>query len=127
MQATNAADSEQGEHAILERLNLNYIRSVQESDAKWFEQNLDQDFVNTNPDGTLSERPDFIAFIARPCAVTKLKCEDVHIRLHGDAAVIHARTAYVKPDGQAAVGRYTDVWMRRGTEWKCVSAQVTRG
>lgn len=115
------------DHDTLEQLNFNYIRSVQESDARWFEHNLDRDFVNSNPDGTLSERAAFIAFIARPCPVTKLKCEDVRIRVLGDTAIIHARTVYLKPDGQPGAGRYTDIWMRRDGRWLCVSAHVTRG
>jgi ketosteroid isomerase-like protein len=116
-----------GDHSTLAQLNLDYIGSVQESDARWFEQNLDRDFVNSNPDGTLSERAAFIAFIARPCPVRNLKCEDVRIRLLGDTAIIHARTVYLKPDGEAGAGRYTDVWMRRDGRWLCVSAHVTRG
>jgi ketosteroid isomerase-like protein len=127
MQTANATLTPMRDHATLEKLNLNFIRSVQESDARWFEQNLDQDFVNSNPDGTLSERAAFIAFIARPCPVTNLKCEDVRIRLLGDTAIIHARTAYLKPDGGPGTGRYTDLWMRRERRWLCVAAHVTRG
>ena len=100
---------------------------MQESDAGWFERNLDLDFVNSNPDGTLSERAAFIAFIARPCMLKNLKCEDVHVRILDDTAIIHARTAYLKPDGQPGAGRYTDVWVRRGDRWLCVAAHVTRG
>lgn len=116
-----------GDLEALEKLNLNYIRSVQASDARWFDENLDADFVNSNPDGTLSERAAFVAFIGRPCTVTNLKCADVRIRLLGDSAIIHARTAYLKPDGQPGAGRYTDLWMRREGRWRCVSAHVTRG
>ena len=39
---------------ILTRLNEGYIRSVQESDIKWFGGVLTEDFLNTNPDGSLS-------------------------------------------------------------------------
>ena len=37
----------------LEQLNRDYVRSVQESDVRWFEAHLSEDFLNTNPDGTL--------------------------------------------------------------------------
>ena len=102
-----------GDIEALDKLNFDFIRSVQDSDARWFDRNLDADFVNSNPDGTLSERAAFIDFIGRPCAVRNLKFEDVRIRLLGDSAIIHARTVYLKPDGQPGSGRYTDVWMRR--------------
>ena len=115
------------DHAVLEELNRNFIRSVRESDARWFDANLDEDFVNSNADGSLSERAAFLAQIAQPCAVGNLEAEDLCIRIIGEAAIIHARTVYVKPDGQAGAGRYTDVWLRRQGRWLCVSAHVTRG
>jgi len=127
MQATMPANAATCDRDALEQLNLNFIRSVQESDSRWFEQNLDADFVNSNADGTLSERAAFIAFIARPCPMANLECGDVRVRLLGDAAIIHARTAYLKPGGEPGAGRYTDVYMRRDGRWLCVSAHVTRG
>jgi ketosteroid isomerase-like protein len=53
--------------------------------------------------------------------------EDVRIQVVGDIGIIHARTAYTKPDGQAGTGRYTDIWWRADGRWRCVSAHVTRG
>lgn len=110
----------------LQELNRDYIRSVQESDVRWFEANLADDFLNSNPDGTLVDRPAFLKQIAPPCAVQNLRAEDVRIRVLGDVAIIHARTTYAKPGGQAGAGRYTDVWQRRQDRWLCVSANVTR-
>jgi ketosteroid isomerase-like protein len=112
--------------ALLEQLNRNYIRSVQESDVRWFDENLTQDFLNSNPDGTLVDRAGFLAQIARPVTIAELKADDVRIRALGDTAIIHARTTYRKPDGQAGAGRYTDIWQRRSTRWLCVAAHVTR-
>src|SRR5579885_1920361 len=37
----------------LHRLNRNYVRSVEESDVRWFDEHLAADFLNSNPDGTL--------------------------------------------------------------------------
>ena len=112
--------------ALLTELNRNYVRSVQESDVRWFDENLTQDFLNSNPDGSLVERAGFLAQIARPLTIAELKAADVRIRVLGDTAIIHARTTYRKPDGQAGAGRYTDIWQRRGTRWLCVAAHVTR-
>ena len=112
---------------LLQDLNRNYIRSVQESDVRWFDAHLSEDFLNSNPDGTLVDRAGFLKQIAPPCAVSGLQEEDVRIRILGDTALIHARTVYKKPDGQPGQGRYTDVWMRHGDRWLCVSAHVTRG
>jgi hypothetical protein len=115
-----------GDLETLEELNRGYIRSVQESDVRWFDQHLAPDFLNTNPDCTLVDRAGFLAQIAPPCAISQLQAEDVRVRILGDLAVIHARTTYCKPDGQAGAGRYTDIWLRRNGRWLCVAAQVTR-
>jgi ketosteroid isomerase-like protein len=107
-------------------LNEGYIRSVQESDARWFDAHLSPDFVNGNPDCTLSDRAAFIDFIGRPCTVSGLRAEDVSIQDLGDVAIIRARTVYTKPDGTQGAGRYSDVWARSGDGWQCVCADVTR-
>jgi len=112
---------------VLEELNAAYIRSVRTSDVAWFEQHLSEDFLNSNPDGTLVDRAAFLRQVAPPCAVAQLDVEDVRIRIFGDMAIAHGRTTYIKPDGQPAAGRYTDVWLRRDGGWVCVSAHVTRG
>lgn len=111
----------------LHALNENYVRSVAESDVRWFGENLSQDFLNTNPDCTIIDRAGFLARISNPVGVTDLHPEDVNIRLFGDFAIIHARTVYTKPDGSAGAGRYTDIWARQGGRWLCVAAHVARG
>jgi len=115
------------EMALLEQLNRNYVRSVQESDVRWFDENLTQDFLNSNPDGSLVDRTGFLAQIGRPVTIANLKAEEVRIRVLGDVAIIHARTSYGKPDGTPGAGRYTDVWQLRQGRWLCVSANVSRG
>ncbi len=111
----------------LQELNKQYIRSVRESDVRWFDENLSEDFVNSNPDCTLVDRAGFLAQIAKPSAAKNIQCEDVRIRMLGEVALIHARTTYIKPDGQPGAGRYTDVWAKRKERWVCVAANVTRG
>ena len=107
-------------------LNDGYIRSVARSDAAWFERHLAADFVNSNPDGTLSDRAAFIKRVTQPNPLSDFRCEHVRVRLMGDAAIIHARTSYRKPDGARGHGRYTDDYARRDGRWLCVCADVTR-
>lgn len=111
----------------LRRLNEDFVRSVEMSDVRRFDEILAKDFLNSNPDGSLVDRKGFLAQIARPALISNLEAHDVRIRIMGDIAVIHARTTYRKPDGRAGAGRYTDVWARRQGGWLCVSAHVTRG
>ncbi len=111
----------------LRRLNEDFVRSVEMSDVRCFEEILAEDFLNSNPDGSLVDRAGFLEQIARPAMISNLEAHDVRTRIMGDIAIIHARTTYKKPDGQAGAGRYTDVWARRQGRWLCVSAHVTRG
>ena len=114
------------DQATLEALNREYIRSVSEADVGWFDANLSEDFVNSNPDGSLVDRAQFLRQTAQPVTIAKLVAEDVNVRLMGDFAIIHARTTYSLADGRAGSGRYTDVWARRQGRWLAVSAHVTR-
>src|SRR5580693_7894558 len=111
----------------LQQLNADYIRSVQTSDVKRFDQILADDFVCTNPDGSLVDRAGFLQQTARPVTIADLAAHDVNVRLMGECAIIHARTSYRMPDGRTAAGRYTDVWARRDGRWLAVAAHVTRG
>ena len=120
----NASDEDQN---VLSKLNEEYIRSVQESDVGRFQALLADDFLNSNSDGSLVDRAGFLTQIAAPAAISNLAARDVRIRILGDVAIIHGRTTYTKHDGQAASGRYTDVWARRKGDWLCVAAHVTRG
>lgn len=112
--------------ATLHDLNEDYIRSVQNGDVRRFDEILADDFLCSNPDGTLIDRDAFLAQTARPVTITNLAAHDVNIRLMGDFAIIHARTAFTKADGERGAGRYTDVWARKGGRWLAVSAHVTR-
>ena len=114
------------DHDTLVALNRDYIRSVQTSDVRRFDELLAPDFRCSNPDGSLVDRRAFLEQTARPVSIRNLEALDVDIRLMGDFAIIHARTAYVRPDGSPGAGRYTDVWARRDGRWLAVSAHVTR-
>jgi len=112
---------------ILDKLNKGYVDSVQKSDVRWFDEHLAEDFVNSNPDGSIVDRAGFLAQIAKPVPIKGLRPADVRIRILGEIAIIHARTTYTKPGGQPGAGRYTDIWQRRDGRWLCVAAHVTRG
>ena len=107
-------------------LNRDYIRSVQMSDVRRFDEILAEDFRCTNPDGSFIDRDAFLVQTARRVTISNLQAEDVNVRILGDFAIIHARTTYTSGDGRAGSGRYTDVWARRDGRWLAISAHVTR-
>lgn len=111
---------------LLLELNRDYIRSVQNSDVRRFDEILAEDFLCSNPDGSLVDRQGFLKQTALPQGITSLEAHDVKVRIMGNVALIHARTSYTLPDGRTGAGRYTDVWARRNGSWRAVSAHVTR-
>ncbi|MBN9562677.1 MAG: nuclear transport factor 2 family protein [Alphaproteobacteria bacterium] len=110
----------------LTALNRDYINSVQNGDVRRFSEILAEDFLCSNPDGSMVDKQQFLAQTARPVTISGLAIDDVRIRILGDVAIIHARTSYATADGERRNGRYTDVWARRDGTWSAVSAHVTR-
>jgi ketosteroid isomerase-like protein len=110
----------------LTALNSDYIHSVQHSDVRRFDEILAEDFLCSNPDGSLVDKNQFLAQTARPVTISCLSVHEVRVRILGDVAIIHARTSYTTADGEQRNGRYTDVWARRDGKWLAVSAHVTR-
>ena len=104
-------------------LNRGYVRSAQDADVRWYDENLAADYVSGNPDGTLSDKAGFLARIAKGANGAKYAAEDVRIRILGDVALIHSGFRAKRPDGTVQMGRYTDIWQRRGDRWLCVAAQ----
>ncbi|HKS62528.1 MAG TPA: nuclear transport factor 2 family protein [Xanthobacteraceae bacterium] len=125
--SATARSAPESDHDVLLRLNTDYINSVQHSDVKRFDEILAPEFYCSHPDGTLVDRAAFLQQTAKPVTIANLTAEDVLIRMIGDdCAIIHARTAFTRPDGSAGGGRYTDVWARQNGRWLAVSAHVTR-
>ena len=110
----------------LSALNRDYIHSVQHGDVQRFEEILAEDFLCSNPDGSLVDKKQFLAQTARPVTISDLTRQEVRMRILGDVVIIHARTSYTTADGEQRNGRYTDVWGRRNGKWLAVSAHVTR-
>jgi ketosteroid isomerase-like protein len=122
----NTDPATQSDIDALTALNRDYIRSVQRGDVRRFDEILADDFLCSNPDGSLVDKKQFLAQTARPVTISGLAAEDVKVRIIGDVAIIHARTSYTTADGEQRNGRYTDVWALRDGKWLAVSAHVTR-
>ncbi len=101
----------------LTALNRDYIHSVQHGDVQRFEEILAEDFLCSNPDGSLVDKKQFLAQTARPVTIRDLTPQEVRVRILGDVAIIHARTSYTTADGEQRNGRYTDVWALRDGKW----------
>ena len=69
----------------LTALNRDYIHSVQHGDVQRFEEILAEDFLCSNPDGSLVDKKQFLAQTARPVTISGSahyrRCRD-HPRAH---------------------------------------------
>jgi hypothetical protein len=92
-------DGDANDLDILQQLNRHYVRSAEMCDARWYDENLGEDFLASNPDGSLVDRAQFLAQIARPCAV-RLCSEAIRWRLLRSC---FGRAADDKSAGVAAV------------------------
>src|SRR5215469_12048746 len=122
----NADTATRNDLDALTALNRDYIHSVQHGDVQRFDEILAEDFLCSNPDGSLVDKKQFLVQTARPVTISGLTAENVKVRILGDVAIIHARTSYTTADGAQRYGRYTDVWALRDGKWLAVSAHVTR-
>ena len=121
---TNTATASDVE--VLRDLNGQYIHSVVHSDVARFTEILADDFLCTNPDGSLIDKPQFLRQTAVPVSFTDFDVDDLRIRVLGDVAIVHGRTRFALKDGRRGRGQYTDVWEKRQGRWLAVSAHVTR-
>jgi hypothetical protein len=55
----------------LTALNSDYIHSVQHSDVRRFDEILAEDFLCSNPDGSLVDKNQFLAQTARPVTMSR--------------------------------------------------------
>ena len=123
---TTTTTTTRSDFDLLTDLNHDYVQSVQQGDVRRFDEILAEDFLASNPDGSLVNKQQFPEQTARPVTITGLEAHDVLMRVLGEVAIIHARTSYATASGEPRIGRYTDVWARRDGRWLAVSAHVTR-
>ena len=85
-------------------LNRDYIRSVQTSDVHRFGEILADDFLCTNPDGSLVDRAGFLKQTALPVKISNLEAHDVNVRVIGGLRD-HSRKNVLYPPGRRARSR----------------------
>src|SRR3954451_10307922 len=94
MKSADTSKTAAGDREELDRLNQEYIRSVEDKDVGWFECDLAPDFMNSNPGVSLAGVAGFLVHIGRVAGLSQLAAHDVIVRLIGGLGIFHARTIY---------------------------------
>jgi ketosteroid isomerase-like protein len=98
-------------------------------DARGLASMIGDKFVNTEWNGEVTDRGQFLADIADPdFKVNQLTIQDVKVTLYGDAAVVTG-TYHTKGTHQGKAyehtGRFTDTWVWQDAKWLCVSSHTS--
>jgi len=110
----------------LQQLNQEYVDAFMNADVEWYRAHLAEDFVCVESDGSVLDKAEFLTNTVKGPDVVEYKLHEVDIRVYGDAALLRATGVWIREDGSMGMSRYTDVYIRISSEWKAVSAQITR-
>ena len=110
----------------LQQLNQEYVDAFMNADVEWYRAHLAEDFVCVESDGSVLDKAEFLSNTVKGPDVVEYKLHEVDIRVYGDAALVRATGVWIREDGSMGMSRYTDVYIRISSEWKAVSAQITR-
>jgi Domain of unknown function (DUF4440) len=115
----------------LRSLNATFIRNFVTNDVAGHDAILHRDFVCISADG---ERVDRATYLERwasgfdPDVIPYWDTRDEFISVVGDTALVRSTNKHViVRDGVAQTGMtsYTDTYVRVGSTWRCVQAQLT--
>lgn len=112
------------------------IRAIEEGEATWarsipagdvaaMQVLLDEDYHGLSPDGSRTTKAEELEGLKTgPQRFVSNRLVEVHVRLHGDAAVAEGIEQWEKKDGEPRTGRWiwTDTWIRRGAQWRILAS-----
>lgn len=103
-----------------------YTQSLLRKDTSKLGSILADDFLDTSMTGEVRTKAQLLALIRQSPAPGSIDEDKRRIELYPGAAVVSVRfTATGTDSGRkySETGRATDVWLKVGGTWKCVSAQ----
>jgi hypothetical protein len=110
----------------LEQIEHKWAESEVKHDPAMIAPYLDDSFVQTNPDNSVSTRTEVLDGIGKgDPTLTAVDLADLKAQSYGDAAVIMGRYTEkreVKGKHVMTAGRFTDTYVKRDGKWKCVAS-----
>ncbi|MFM0647800.1 nuclear transport factor 2 family protein [Paraburkholderia bryophila] len=117
-----------GDHdeETLKSLEQTWITASSNTDRSTLDKLLDDFFIDTTPSGARRSKSDVLLAPPPPPSSTQTLV-NLEIRVNGDTAIVTG-TNHFTPGANAQPSDYsfTDVFVRRETGWRAVSAQMTR-
>lgn len=110
----------------LRQLNDRYIQSLMEADVEWYREHLADDFLCIESNGSVLNKQEFLQKTAAGPDLTDYRLAQVQVRIYGDIALVHGQGHFRRRDATTGTSRYTDIYLRSGSQWKAIAAQVTR-
>lgn len=98
-------------------------------DAAALERLVGPGFINTEWDGTVSDRAKFLSDIRDPLyKPVSMSIRDISIKLYGSTAIVvgvyHTDGRY-RDQPYDHVGRFTDTWILQDGRWQCVASHAS--
>jgi ketosteroid isomerase-like protein len=116
--------------AELRALNSRVVEMQLRHDVATANRLLSDEYLFIQADGQVTNKAQNIAVIGSPDFVcSSLATTGVEVRVYGDTALVMGRASMKATFRGQDVGgefRYTDVWVKRGSEWTNVASQATR-
>ena len=110
----------------LEEIEHKWAEAEVKHDPAMIAPYLDDTFVQTNPDNSVSTRTEVLDGIGKGDAtLTAVDLADMKTQGYGDAAVIMGRYTEkreAKGKHMMTSGRFTDTYVKRAGKWKCVAS-----
>jgi ketosteroid isomerase-like protein len=119
----------EGLAAEVEARERDLVSAIAVADLERYARLVADDYVATLPDGTELTKPQVMAaYRAGERGYRGLALHDVRVRVHGETAVVTARTSGFRTEnGREVENRslYVRVWVRRVGEWRAVAQLST--
>jgi ketosteroid isomerase-like protein len=130
------ADSSAGDIATLTALGCEMGRAYARQDLATLDRLNAEDYTQTDTRGVVVAHAEYPEYVRQRTANTfkngvstlKIDCDDIEVRLYGDAAVVTGGWIYTveKPDGSLVRrSRWTSMWTRYPAGWKRHAFQNT--
>ena len=114
------------DEAILKAMEQTWITAIVNTDRATMDKLLDESFVETSSNGQRRSKSDLLLAPPPPAGSSQVLM-DMDVHLNGDTAVVTGTNCFKRNPGAERVNySFTDVFVRKGDEWRVVSSQMTR-